>query len=174
MDSGASVMSSRTLLLMRHAKSAWPVGVADAQRPLSERGRRDAPEAGRWIASAIGQPDLTVVSPAVRTRQTADLAISMFTDVPDVTYDDRIYEAHWTALAAVISGLPDEAANVVIIGHNPGLEELADHWPQSVSNDAREVLSHKFPTSAIAVVEVTGSWVEPTSSHLRQIVIPRG
>lgn len=167
-------MTTRTLLLMRHAKSAWPVGVADVLRPLNQRGRRDAPEAGRWIASAIGQPDLMVVSPAVRTRQTADLAITMFGRGPAVTYDDRIYEAHWTVLAAVISGLPNDAMTVVVIGHNPGLEELAAHWPQSVADDAREVLDQKFPTSAIAVVEVTGSWVEPRSSRLRQIVIPRG
>ncbi len=159
---------------MRHAKSAWPPEVVDSQRPLNDRGRRDAPVAGRWIASNLGIPDLIICSPAIRTRETADLVVSTWQQGASVVYDDRVYEAHWTELAAVVIGLPDEARTVLLIGHNPGLEDFAASWPGSADVEASQVLGHKFPTSAIAVVDVTGTWRDPQATRLREIAIPRG
>ena len=164
----------RTLLLMRHAKSAWPPGVTDPQRPLNDRGRRDAPVAGRWIASTVGIPDLIICSPAIRTRETADLVVSTWQHPSHIVYDDRVYEAHWTELAAIVTGLPDEARTVLLIGHNPGLEDFAASWPDSADAKASQVLGDKFPTSSIALVDVTGTWRDTQAMRLREIAIPRG
>lgn len=166
--------SVRTLLLLRHAKSAWPEGILDPQRPLNSRGCRDAPAAGRWIADAVPRVDQVICSPALRTRQTAELVMSAWANSPPIVYDDRVYEAHWTQLSAVIAGLSDDLATVVLIGHNPGLADLASSWPDSATDEAQRTLHDKFPTSAIAWLEVAGSWRDPQSRHLRQIAIPRG
>ena len=164
----------RTLLVMRHAKSAWPAGVVDALRPLNERGERDAPQAGRWIVDNAGVPDLILCSPAVRTRDTAASVSSVWPDPPEISYDDRIYEAHWATLVQVITEIPDEVRLALLLGHNPGLADLLSFWPESADAEANRVLEQKFPTSAIGVVDVAGSWHEPTSTHLGRIVVPRG
>lgn len=162
----------RTLLLMRHAKSAWPAGVHDVQRPLNERGLRDAPVAGRWIAS-VGTPDQILVSPALRTRQTAELVLQELIRPPRVVFDEGIYEAHWTTLASIVSQLPDSAAFALIIGHNPSMEDMCRHWPVSIADKAQRVLDDKFPTCTIARISVTGPWAKPIESRLDHIVIPR-
>ena len=159
---------------MRHAKSAWPPGVTDSQRPLNDRGRRDAPVAGRWIASTVGIPDLIICSPAIRTRETADLVVSTWQQPSHIVYEDRVYEAHWTELAAIVTGLPDEARTVLLIGHNPGLEDFVASWPDSADDKASQILADKFPTSSIAVVDVMGTWRDPQAIRLREIAIPRG
>jgi phosphohistidine phosphatase len=164
----------RRLLMMRHAKSDWPPGVVDRQRPLSERGRRDAPAAGRWIADDPGLPDVIVVSPAVRTQQTLELVAATWQIAVPTRIDDRIYEATWEQLADVIAELPTEANSAVVIGHNPGLEEFAAHWPRGRDPQAAATLRSKFPTCAIADISIQGSWADAEDSRLERIVIPRG
>ena len=122
----------------------------------------------------IGTPDLIICSPAIRTRETVNLVISTWQQPPTVVYDDRIYEAHWTELAAVVNVLADEVRTVLLIGHNPGLEDFVALWPDSADAEASQVLGHKFPTSAIAVVDVRGNWRDPQATRLREIAIPRG
>ena len=177
MNDGIAGERRRTLVLMRHAKSAWPPGVADIQRPLNERGRRDAPEAGRWIAREIGPTDLIVTSPAQRTRQTVELVASAWPEwssQAEAIVDERIYEASWTDLAAVVHGLGESATTVLVVGHNPGLEDFAARWPDTAAPEAVATLAEKFPTSALAVVEVVGPWIAPARTRLTQIAVPRG
>jgi phosphohistidine phosphatase len=142
-------MAERTLILLRHAKSDWSGGEADIDRPLGKRGRRQAPDAGRWLAASIDSIDLAVVSPANRARSTWDLVSAELEVPPTTRIDDRVYTDSEGGLLGVVRGLPDDVETVVLVGHNPGLEDL-------VSLLTGE--SVPMPTSALAVIEVTGPW----------------
>lgn len=135
---------------MRHAKSDWPGGVPDRDRPLARRGRRQAPEAGAWIAANLPPPDLAVVSPAVRARQTWELVAPRLGDArPPVRFEERVYASWGGDLLAVVRELDDHAHVVALLGHNPSVEELV----QEVSGDVVEMR-----TSAIAVLRWEGHW----------------
>ena len=142
-------MSERTLILLRHAKSDWSGNNADVDRPLSQRGLRDAPRAGQWLAHGVDSIDLAVVSPANRARTTWELASAELDIEPPVSIDDRVYAASAGQLLDVVHALPDDADTVLLVGHNPGIEELA-------SLLTGEPLS--MPTSALAVIGLEGSW----------------
>ncbi len=141
-------MTARTLVLLRHAKSDWSHGLPDRDRPLAPRGRRQAPEAGRWIRDHLDPLDLAVVSPAVRALTTWQLVAAELGPVQTRT-DDRVYAASADELLAVVRGLPDRLRTVALVGHNPGLEDLL------------ELLTGDWvamPTSAVAVLELSGGW----------------
>ncbi len=165
----------KTLILLRHAKSDYPIGIGDIDRPLNERGRRDAPVAGQWLATNLGVPDVVVRSPAKRVEQTWELVAPEFSCVPPKhSVDSRIYEASTSDLLSVIFELPDEARTALVIGHNPGLVELATQLAHTADEVAARTLADKFPTSAIAVFEITGAWQATQGGHLAACVIPRG
>lgn len=155
------------LVIMRHAKSAWPEGVADDQRPLAARGRRDAPAAGRWLGEHVPGVGLVVCSPAVRARQTCELVVAQLPTPPEVRHDERIYDASAGELLDVLRDLPDEARSVLLIGHNPGLEELV-----AVCTGGARVLK----TSAIAVLGASAAWSSagPGWARLDELATPRG
>ena len=129
-------------------------------RPLADRGRRQAPEAGRWLAAHGPVADLVVTSPAARTRETWQLAVGELVAPPEVRVDDRVYAATLDELLDVVAGLPETAGTALLVGHNPGLEELVEHL---VGQHVRLV------TSALAVVDVPGPWsgIGPASGTLR-------
>ncbi len=147
-------MSERTLILLRHAKSDWSEDEVDIIRPLAKRGRRQAPDAGRWLDANIGGIDLAVVSPANRARSTWDLVSTELEVSPRTRIDDRLYAASDLELLGVVRELPDDVDTVVLVGHNPGIEDL-------VSRLTGECVA--MPTSALAVIVVTGSW--STAGH---------
>jgi phosphohistidine phosphatase len=159
--------AQRTLVVVRHAKSDWSNAVPDDQRPLAERGRRDAPEIGRWLAEHVGRVDLVVCSPATRARQTWQLAAAGLDQEPPVRHEDRIYTAGPTGLLGVIDELPDEAGTVVLVGHNPSLTNLVT----LLSGEA-----HELKTSAVAVLSWTGSWpdVHARPARLDATALARG
>src|SRR5262245_47283983 len=99
-------MADRTLVLLRHAKSDWDTHEPDVRRPLAGRGRRQAPEAGRWLAEHLDPIDLAVVSPAVRARSTWELASAELGAVPETREDDRVYAASGPELLDVVRELP--------------------------------------------------------------------
>lgn len=138
-----------TLVLLRHAKSDWSGDQADLARPLAKRGRRQAPDAGRWLATHINGFDLAVVSPATRARSTWDLVAAELDTPPPTRIDDRVYAAPDRELLAVVRELPDDLRTVVLVGHNPGLEDL-------VSTLTGEPVPMR--TAALAVVTVPGPW----------------
>lgn len=166
---------TRTLYILRHAKSDYPAGVPDIDRPLAARGRRDAPAAGRWLAER--DVSRALVSPARRTRQTWQLASAQRdTEVPTVE-DDRIYAAHPDELLQVVRGVADDPAGLVIVGHNPGCEELAELLAGPGSDEgALARLQIKYPTAAIATVVSDEPWDRwrPGSARLVGFVVPRG
>lgn len=155
-----SGMVSHELLVLRHAKSAWNTDApTDFERPLSKRGRRDAPRVGRYLASQGLAPDYVVSSPAERARQTV-LAVCAEMDIAEnaVAWDDRIYHASTGALMDVLSESPESAHRVLIAGHNPGLEMLV----QTLSRE-RVPMPDDYklmPTAAVARLEISAPWRE--------------
>jgi phosphohistidine phosphatase len=143
----------RRLVLLRHAKSDWPEDVSDHDRPLAARGRRDAPLVGRWLARSGYAPDGVVCSTAHRARQTWELAAAQLEQPPEPRLEPRVYEATVLGLLMLVRELPDELRTVVLVGHNPGLAELAVGLaappPQPPAS---------FPTAAVAVLGIPGSW----------------
>lgn len=135
----------QTLIVLRHAKSDWSGGEPDHDRPLAPRGRRQAPEAGAWLARHAGPIDLALVSTAVRAQQTWALASAELDAPPPVRASEDAYAASGRRLQSLLDALPDDLGTVVVVGHNPGVEELV------------ELLTGAWidlPTSAIAVIDV--------------------
>ncbi|MEE1941509.1 histidine phosphatase family protein [Streptomyces sp. TRM 70361] len=153
-----SVEVPRRIVILRHAKADWPQ-VADHDRPLAERGRKDAPVAGRWLAASGILPDLTLCSTAARTRETWKLFAHELPSRPKTVYEERLYEATLGELIAVVNETPDDVRDLLLIGHNPGMHALADALAGEAEEDARTRLDRiGFPTSAIAVISFTGPW----------------
>lgn len=150
-------MATRTLVVLRHAKSDWSGGEPDRERPLGRRGRRQAPEAGQWLAGNLPEIDLAVVSPATRTLSTWELVAAELDAVPEMRVDERVYAAWARELRAIVDELPDEATTVVLVGHNPGVEDLV----QELAGESVEM-----PTSAIAVLTWDGSWSDAGTARL--------
>jgi phosphohistidine phosphatase len=142
-------MDERTLIVLRHSKSDWSGDQDDRHRPLAVRGRRQAPGAGRWLAANLDRIDLAVVSPAARARSTWELASAQLVVPPPTRYDERVYGASGRELVAVVRELADERRYVVLVGHNPGLEDLAATLTGAWVH---------LPTSALAVLVVPGRW----------------
>ncbi|MFI1167779.1 SixA phosphatase family protein [Streptomyces sp. NPDC020801] len=153
-----SVAEPRRIVLFRHAKADWPQ-VTDHERPLAERGRKDAPVAGRRLADTGIPFDLALCSTATRTRETWKLAVHELPHRPKTVYEERVYEASPGELITVLNETPDDVQNVIMIGHNPGIQGLAEVLSGAAEDDAREWMSRRgFPAAAFAVVSFDGSW----------------
>jgi phosphohistidine phosphatase len=166
---------TRTLVLLRHGKSAYPPGVDDHQRPLAPRGRREASLAGAWIAGHLPPVDHIICSTAERTRQTLQ-ATGIETPSALVDFTDAIYEAYPDELLELVAAANPADRTLLLIGHAPGLPMLAEELAGPGSNRAAlGALSAKFPTSAIAVLAVDGPWsgVSPDTTRLVDFIIPR-
>ena len=150
-----TVAGERTLIVLRHAKSDWSGVEADIDRTLNARGQRQAPDAGSWLAEHFPAIDLAVVSPATRARSTWALVSAEFSESPEARIDERAYAASVTDLLEIVRELPDELETVILVAHNPGLEELV-----SVLTGENVRLS----TSALAVLGVPGSWAQLSDS----------
>jgi phosphohistidine phosphatase len=149
----------RTLLLLRHAKSDYPPGVADHDRPLAPRGIREAGLAGDWIRANAPSVDAVLCSTATRTRET--LANTRI-DAP-VEFSDRLYDASPGTVLGVINGvgaLFGDADTLLVIGHEPTMSQLALGLADATSSNqsAAEQISTKYPTSAVAVLRTENSW----------------
>lgn len=167
----------RRLVVLRHAKSARPEGVADHDRPLAPRGHRDAPAAGRALAEADCLPDLALCSTALRARRTWELASAQWGTPPPVRYDPGLYAADVPSLLAAVRETPPEVETLLLVGHNPGLEQLVLELAGDGLDDTLDRLRTKFPTSAIAVLSWHGpSWraLAPRAALLTGFMVPRG
>ncbi|MFE2041199.1 SixA phosphatase family protein [Streptomyces sp. NPDC059477] len=167
----------RRLIILRHAKSAWPTGVPDHDRPLAPRGRRDAPAAGRALAEADCLPDLALCSTAVRARQTWELASAQWGTPPPVHHDPRVYAAEVPDLLHVVRETRPRVETLLLVGHNPGLEELILDLAGDGMDDTLERVRVKFPTSAIAILTWYGpTWeaLVPGAALLTAVTVPRG
>ncbi|MEG8280078.1 SixA phosphatase family protein [Streptomyces sp. AHA2] len=153
-----SVAEPRRIVLFRHAKADWPQ-VTDHERPLADRGRMDAAEAGRRLVDTGLSFDLALCSTAVRTRETWKLAVQEFPQRPKTVYEERIYEASPGELIAVLNETPDDVRTLLMVGHNPGIQGLAEVLAGSAEGDARERMTRRgFPAAAFAVLSFSGPW----------------
>jgi len=173
----------RRLVVLRHAKSDWPPGVPDDERPLSGRGRRDAKAAGEWLVANDLLPDAVLCSPAARTRETWARLVSGVESaakagdlVPEPTYEEAIYEAGVSALTRVLRGVDEKTKTVLLVGHNPGVHELVVDLAEPADEKARVLAGASFPTSGIAVLKVSGPWskLAAGSAELLEFAVPRG
>ncbi|MEV7276257.1 histidine phosphatase family protein [Streptomyces sp. NPDC093111] len=153
-----SVDTPRRIVLLRHAKADWPQ-TSDHERPLADRGRQDAPVAGRRLAESGIPLDLALCSTATRTRETWKLAVTELPERPKTVYEERLYEASLGELIAVVNETPDTVNGLLLIGHNPGMHALADALAGQAEGDALARMNRSgFPTAAFAVVTFNGSW----------------
>lgn len=167
----------RTLVVLRHAKSDWPIGVPDLDRPLSARGQRDAVAAGQWLADRHWPSVQVAVSPARRTESTWGIVRTQLPDSVVAHTDDRIYAAEVSDLLEVVHGMDPTVPVAMLVGHNPGCEDLAIELAGFGSNDeALRTLGRKYPTSGIAVLQFSGEWAElrATAARLVSFTVPRG
>ncbi|WP_328483230.1 histidine phosphatase family protein [Streptomyces sp. NBC_00377] len=167
----------RRLVVLRHAKSAWPAGVPDHERPLAPRGRRDAPAAGRVLAGAGCLPDLALCSTAARARATWESAAAEWGAPPPVRFDPRLYGADVPELLDVVHETPAAVGTLLLVGHNPGLQELVLELAGDGPDDALDEVRLKFPTSATAVLTWYGpgwSALTPGTALLTSMAVPRG
>ncbi|GAA1187080.1 histidine phosphatase family protein [Streptomyces hebeiensis] len=153
-----SVDTPRRIVLLRHAKADWP-DVPDHERPLADRGRSDAPVAGRRLADTGIAFDLALCSTAVRTRETWKLAVQELPQRPRTVYEDRLYDATPGDLFALLNEVSDDVNDLLLIGHNPGTHALADALSGESQGDAIARMTRSgFPTAAFAVISFDGSW----------------
>ncbi|MFB9831536.1 SixA phosphatase family protein [Actinoallomurus acaciae] len=167
--------SVRTLAILRHAKSAWP-DVADHQRPLADRGRRDAPRAGVWLRDNGAIPDHVLCSTARRARETWRLTAGALQPAPLVTYDDRLYDADVERVMDAIAEVPDRVTRLLLVGHAPMVQALTLYLAGDAVGDALARAQTRFPTCAIAMLAVPDGWasLRPRSGVLLDFVVPRG
>ncbi len=167
----------RRLLLLRHAKAeSLQAGARDRDRRLAERGRGDASRAGAYLVRHELVPDLAIVSTAARTRETWSLACEAFPDAPETRHDDRIYEADPADILACVREADPATATLIVVGHNPGLHELALLLVASGDLEARQRLAEGFPTAALAAIHFPfDHWerLHPQSGRLERFVSPR-
>ncbi|NYI03333.1 SixA phosphatase family protein [Allostreptomyces psammosilenae] len=153
-----SVDTPRRIIVLRHAKADWPA-VPDHERPLADRGRREATAAGRWLAETGIIPDLALCSSSVRTRETWKLVAHELPTRPRTRYEDRLYEASLADLMALLADTPPEVGGLALIGHNPGMHELVTTLlSDEVDEELRAHARAGFPTSAVAILAFTGEW----------------
>lgn len=167
---------SRRLILLRHAKSDWPDGIADHERPLGRRGLADSPRIGAYIESHGLIPDFAVVSTARRTRETWDLVEQEFSRSVPARFDRRIYEAKPGALLYLIRETEPSVGSLMLVGHNPGFEDVARFLIGSGNIEARQLLSEKYPTGGLAVIDFAiNNWrdIEAHSGKLDRFITPR-
>jgi len=166
----------RRLILLRHAKSAWP-DVADHERPLARRGRHDAPAAGRWLRQSGCVPDSVLCSTASRARETWQLAQEKLGARPPAVFERRIYGASSAELLDLARQTPPDIQSLLIVGHDPAMRELTLELaaPGDGSLAALGRVRIKFPTGAVAVLCFTGSWPElrPGRARLTEFAVPR-
>lgn len=158
----------KTLLLLRHAKSSWKnPEQRDFDRPLNQRGLKAAPLMGRFMKKRKVTPELVVSSPAVRARMTAELVIESAELQTELRMDERIYEADVATLLKVVSQVDESAQTAVIVGHNPGLQELL----KALTGE-----EHEFPTAALAQISLKlDKWsdIAEGSGRLKWLVTPK-
>jgi phosphohistidine phosphatase len=159
----------RTLYILRHAKSSWKdANLADFDRPLSGRGRKASEGVGSFLKDKEISFDLVVSSPAVRARQTIELVLRAAKMRPELRFDERIYEATAARLLEIVSQLENEQKAVMLVGHNPGMQELL----MLLTGQSEE-----YPTAALTKIGFKNlKWSEVGSKkgNLEWIVTPKG
>ncbi len=158
----AEASKKKTLILMRHAKSDWgDASISDHDRPLNQRGQRDAPRMARWLSELEMVPDLILCSSAARTGQTVDLMMAEWNTEPVVTHTQSLYLATPETMLQTIVSDGCDAQILMVVAHNPGTSHLVYQLADQ---------SIEMPTAAIAIFEVQiPSWSELRTSSPMQL-----
>lgn len=166
----------KTLCLMRHAKSAWPSGIPDFDRPLNSRGRNAAGRVGRFVGQTGLTPDVVLCSAALRTRETLDLAGLFWKTRPTIVIEPDLYLASERTLIAHVRRIDNRHGTALLLGHNPGIQGLALQLAAAADQQDLDRLATKYPTAGLAVFDSTvedWSEVSPKNCALRMFVTPR-
>jgi phosphohistidine phosphatase len=164
---------ARTLYLLRHAKSSWDdPTLADHDRPLAPRGRRDAKRVAGHLRDLGVEPGLVLCSSSARTRETLEFLLPVIGG-STVLYEDGLYGASRDELLARVRSVPDEVESLMLIGHNPEMEDLA--LGLASSGDELGRVREKFPTAALATLTFATSWsrLVPGDAVLESYVVPK-
>jgi phosphohistidine phosphatase len=167
------------LLILRHAKSSWDdAGIPDRERPLNPRGRRSAATMRQAMRNLGLAPDMVLVSTARRTLETLD-AFEPWDESPLIEPMDGLYLANVQQLMMALHGVPETVRSVLLIGHNPGLHDLAltligPHAVAGNDPDTRHLVAG-FPTAAMAELAIAGSWgdLQEGGGRLVRFLTPR-
>jgi phosphohistidine phosphatase len=165
---------SRTLILLRHGKSDWSTDKDDFDRPLKKRGKNASSLAGEWLSANNRVPDFVITSPAARAMQTAEIACeSMGINKEDIYSRKHIYLATPEELLYVLEDCPEQAHCVMLVGHNPGLEELLYYLvdgSMTIPEDGKIM-----PTATLAILEMPDKWIhlQGGSASLELLLRPR-
>lgn len=167
----------KQLLLLRHAKSSWgDPGVDDHERALNRRGEKSADRMGAWLRAQRIAPDLVLCSTSRRTRQTLDALMPFHGATPPVELLPSLYLAGAPGILDRIRAAPDSVKCLLVIGHNPGFEQLAQSLAAEGEPDGLAKLAEKYPTGALADFRFTGTrWktVGPGQGRLAAFIRPR-
>ena len=159
----------KTLTLIRHAKSSWlDMSIDDFDRPLNKRGKKDGPFMNTWLKKHAVQPELVLCSPASRARLTLDALSYLSTYAKETRLVDDMYESSYLTLVSVIQDIPESIDHAALIGHNPGLSDLAHY----LSRDDFD----RLVTSAVLILELDiTQWkdIKPHCGSIRTHVWPK-
>lgn len=166
-----------TLLVLRHAKSSWADATTpDHERPLQGRGRRDAPAMAGYLVRAAPRPDHVLCSTALRARQTLEAVLdALSTPAPPVALEPELYLAPAGRLLARLRRLPPAVGTCLLVGHNPGLEDLVRALAGGSEAKARARLAGGLKTATLAVLRLQTPWaqLEPGGARLEALVRPK-
>ena len=162
------------LSILRHAKSDWDQGCSDFERPLNARGRRDAVSIGRWLYTQQFHPDAIYCSTAHRAAETAQMvctAIDVASEI--IHWDEQLYLASLDTLLQVVANIPASQQRILLIGHNPGLEDLLQFLSPDTDQYVRR--GKLLTTATFAQLSISGTWVQLKRhcAELEQFVRPR-
>jgi len=162
-------------MLLRHAKAAPQGDMDDEDRPLAPRGRRNMPSVVEFAASHALVPDLALISPSQRTRDTWDLFLPAFKKKPRHRFDRRLYAASSERLLHLLRETDDKVHTLLLVGHNPGFEELVHMLVGSGETGALIRYGGSMPTASLAVIDLPGAWadIEPRTGRLEFFVTPK-
>jgi phosphohistidine phosphatase len=163
------------LLLLRHAKAARDLpDVADRDRPLTTRGRRDTMDLRAAMRNFGLAPDLVLVSPSKRTMETLD-GLEPWDDTPLIEPVEQLYLADARQLLEILQDVAETVRSVLLIGHNPGLHDLAVRLAGAPGTEPAQRIAGKFPTASLAEFSVTGPWhaLKPGSARLVRFLSPQ-
>ena len=166
----------KRLIVLRHGKAAYPP-VPEHERPLAQRGNKEAPAAGRWLVEQGFYPDAIITSDAVRTRQTTTWMLNELEDKAPTPYlDSRLYMAPVSRVLAVINETEEQVRSLMLVGHMPWVQELGMRLA-SVDSDEDAVIemAERYPTLGLMVFEVPGEWasLDGRDAKMTHFVVPR-
>jgi phosphohistidine phosphatase len=163
--------------LLRHAKSSWAdSSLADHDRPLSRRGEDAGTRMAAWIVEHDPHPQLVLCSTAVRARRTLEIVLPSFAATgsqPDVVFEAGLYHAPAETLLERVRALAEDLDDVLLVGHNPGLQDLA--LLLSAPSPERERIAAKLPTGALVTIELGAAWerADRGAGRIAALVLPR-